>query len=196
MERINLLPEEARLSLGERVLHIVGHNFPKVLGGTVGAIAALTLISFAGQAMALHRGRKALQSLRKQMEVLEVETKNQEAFAKQLDQVEQELERQKSGLELKLAYLDAAKSRPRVMAKMLRDLRQNIPQGVWLTELETEQGNILRIAGGATDENLVTQFMANLKASPSFADVGFTYTEKDSIGRVPIVKFEVVCRIP
>lgn len=196
MERINLLPEEARLSLGERVLHIVGHNFPRVLGGTVGAIAALALISFVGQAAALHRGRRVLESLRKRIEVLEVETRNQEAFAKQLDQVEQELQRQKSGLELKLSYLEAARFRPRVMAKILRDLRQSIPQGVWLTELETGQGNSLRIAGGATDENLVTQFMANIKASPSFTDVGFTYTEKDSIGRVPIVKFEVVCRIP
>jgi len=105
------------------------------------------------------------------------------------------LERQKKFIDWKAAYLKSAREQPRVWAVVLKDLRRNIPHGVWLTELETGSGGALRIAGGAPDEALVTEFMGNLKESPHFSSVGFTYTEKDQIGNVPIVRFEVVCRV-
>jgi len=98
-------------------------------------------------------------------------------------------------LELKLEYLTATRSRPRIWATVLEEMRREIPQGVWLTELETGPAGALRIAGGATDERLVTQFMSSLKGSAHFTNVTFTYTEKDQIGNVPIVRFEVVCRV-
>ncbi len=195
MDRVNLLPEEAQMSFGERVVHVISQDFLKVMAGVCGTIVALGLIITLGQVIGLAQGKKQLKTLKEQIKILQVETQNMETFSKQLDQVDQELQRQKSVLENKLAYLKAVKERPRLLAVVLKEMRRNIPRGMWLTEMETGSGGALRIAGGATDENGVTQFMTNLKESPHFSNVGFTYTEKDSIGNVPFVKFEIVCRV-
>lgn len=195
MDRVNLLPEEARLRPIERVLMVVDRQFPKVLLGAVGSVAAIGLLLSMIQGFSLYGGRKRLKALKQEIQILQVENQNKEGYFKQLDQVQQELQRQKALIEMKLAYLNAAKSQPRVWAMVLKDLRRNIPHGVWLTELETGPGGSLRIAGGATDENLVTELMSTLKASPHFSNVGFTYTEKAAIGQVWVVKFEIVCRV-
>lgn len=194
MERVNLLPEEARLRPVERLLLLVNRQFPRVLLGAVGSVVALGFLLSLIQGVSLYRGRKGLKALKEEIRVLQVESQNKEAYFKQLDQVQQELQRQKGMMDLKLAYLEAAQSRPRIWAAVLEEMRRNLPHGVWLTDLETGPGGALRIAGGATDENLVTQFMSNLKASPRFSNVGFSYTEKDAIGQVRVVKFEIVCR--
>ncbi len=194
MERVNLLPEEARMGPLEFLLQLVDKEFPRVLGTVLGVLVILGILLAVGQGMTLQKKKQKLAELKRQSQLLKVESQNLESFSKQLDQVEQELQRQKKILEWKIEYLNVAKERPRIWASVLRDLRQSIPRGVWLTELETGTGRSLRIAGGSTDENLVTQFMSNLKESPHFTNVGFTYTEKDTIGNVPVVKFEVVCR--
>lgn len=195
MERVNLLPEEARLRPIERLLLFVDRQFPRVLLSAVGSVTALGVILSLVQGISLYTGRKHLKAVKQEIQILQVEGQNKESFFKQLDQQQMELQRQKTMLELKLAYLNAAKSQPRIWATVLKDLRRNIPHGIWLTELETGSGGSLRIAGGATDENLVTDFMSTLKSSPHFSNVSFTYTEKDAIGQVWVVKFEIVCRV-
>lgn len=195
MDRVNLLPDEARLGPLERLVRFIDRNFWRVLGGVAGSLVAAGLILVIGQAFSLRKSHRRLETLRREIQTLQVETQNLELFAKQLDQVEQELLRQKKILEWKIAYLEGARTRPRVWASRLKELRQNIPHGVWLSELETGRGKNLRLAGGAREEGLVTQFMANLKSSPHFTNVGFTYTEKDAIGKVGIVKFEIVCQV-
>ncbi len=195
MDRVNLLPDEARLGPIERLVRFIDRQFWRVLGGVVGFIVVAGLIWAVGQGLSLGGSQKRLETLRREIQTLQVETQNMESFAKQLDQVEQELTRQKKILEWKIAYLEGAKTRPRIWASRLKELRQHIPHGVWLSEMETGKARSLRLAGGAREEGLVTQFMANLKSSPHFTNVGFTYTEKDSIGNVGIVKFEIVCQV-
>lgn len=195
MERVNLLPEEARLRPLERLLLVVDRQFPKVLLGAVGSVVAIGLLLTLIQGFSLFQGRKRLKALKQEIQLLQVENQNKEGYFKQLDQIQQELQRQKAMIDLKVAYLNTASAHPRLWATVLKDLRRNIPHGVWLTELETGAGGSLRIAGGATDENLVTEFMTTLKSSPHFSNVGFTYTEKDAIGQFRVVKFEIVCRV-
>lgn len=195
MERVNLLPEEARLTFPERVLLTVERDFPKVLAMVVGGVVAAGVLVSVLQWATLSRNERKLKALKKEVEILKVEGANMESFLKQLDQVGQELSRQKKTIEWKISYLKETKERPKVWAVLLKDLRQNIPHGVWLTELETGTSRALRITGGAPDEDLVTQFMTNLKASPYFTNVGFSYAEKDAIGNIPIVKFEIVCQV-
>lgn len=195
MERVNLLPEEARLRPLERLLLVVDRQFPKVLLGAVGSVAAVGLLITLIQGFSLFHGRQRLKALKQEIQLLQVENQNKEGYFKQLDQIQQELQRQKALIDQKVAYLAAARAHPRLWATVLKDLRRNIPHGVWLTELETGPDGSLRVAGGATDENLVTEFMTTLKTSPHFSDVGFTYTEKDAIGQTRVVKFEIVCRV-
>lgn len=195
MERVNLLPEEARLTPLERILLTVDRDFPKVLAAGVGAVAVTAMVLSLGQALALGRGEHQLKALKSEVEILKVEGANRESFTKQLNQVGEELVRQKKIIEWKISYLKGVKEHPKVWAVLLRDLRQNIPHGVWLTELETGANHALRVAGGAPNEDLVTEFMTNLKASPHFTSVGFSYAEKDAIGSTPIVKFEIVCQV-
>ena len=195
MERVNLLPEEARFTFKERVLVTVDRSFLKVLacvaGGVVFGGLALSLL----QVIGLGRAERRLKGLQNEVEILKVEGANMESFLKQLNQVGEELLRQKKMIEWKISYLKGVRDNPKMWAVFLRDLRQNIPHGVWLTELETGANRALRLAGGAPNEDLVTQFMSNLKASPHFVNVGFSYTEKDAIGNIPIVKFEIVCQV-
>ena len=195
MDRVNLLPDEARLGPVERLVRFIDRQFWRVLAGVVGFLVVAGLLLMIVQEVRWRGSQKRLRELKTQIQTLQVETQNMESFAKQLDQVEQELGRQKKVLEWKINYLEATKTRPRIWASRLKELRQNIPHGVWLSELETGRGKSLRVAGGAREEELVTQFMGNLKSSPHFANVGFTYTEKDTIGNVPIVKFEIVCQV-
>lgn len=195
MERVNLLPEEAKLTFSERLLLTVERDFPKVLATVVGAVVATGAFVSVFQWATLSRNERKLKALKKEVEILKVEGANMESFLKQLDQVGQELARQKKTIEWKIGHLKGVRERPKVWAVLLKDLRQNIPHGVWLTELETGASRALRITGGAPNEDLVTQFMANLKTSPYFTNVGFSYAEKDAIGSVPIVKFEIVCQV-
>lgn len=192
---MNLLPDEARVRLGEQLLRLVDLEFPRLLAWAVGSVAVIGGLSWLGQSAGLHRTRQRLEGLRKEIELLRVESRNLESHATQLEHVEQEIQRQKQSLEWRLNYLQSAREGPRIWAAILKDLRRNIPYGMWLTELESHRGGGLRIAGGARDENLVTEFMSHLKSSPHFSDVRFSFTEKDAIGAVPIVKFEVVCRV-
>jgi Tfp pilus assembly protein PilN len=133
--------------------------------------------------------------LEKEIRLLKIEAQNAEAFSKQWAQVVQDLERQRGWMGQKTAYLKGVREYPRVWATVLKDLRRNIPHGVWLVELETGAGGALRLAGGSMDEAIVSRFMTNLKSSSHFTHVGFTYAEKDKIGNIPIVKFEVICRV-
>ncbi|MBI3615766.1 MAG: PilN domain-containing protein [Candidatus Omnitrophica bacterium] len=195
MDRVNLLPDEARLSIGERLTMEVDREFPRILATIVGSILFLGVSSAALDSILLHGAKRKLRLLDKETQTLRVEIQNAEVFSKQIDQIGQELDRQKKFIDWKIAYLKEAKNRPRIWATVLKELRRNIPHGVWLTELETGTGGGLRITGGAPDEALVTQFMANLKESPHFSSVGFNYTEKDNIGSTSIVKFEILCRL-
>lgn len=194
MDRVNLLPEEARTGFFDTLLQKIDRDFLRVLGFCLGAAAAAAVFLWFGQMLTARRQERRLDSLKSQIESLRTENEGLEAQNQQLDQVEKELLRQKKLLTDRLEHLQAIQSQPRIWADVLRDLRQSIPRGVWLTELETGQGSSLRIAGGATDEDLVTGFMESLKESPRFSDVSFTFTEKDRIGDVPIVKFEIVCK--
>lgn len=195
MERVNLLPDEARLGFLERIQQRVEREFGKVLALSAGAVLSIGLLFWMGQAIGLKKGQKRLAALKQEIQVIQVEGQNLESFSKQLDQVGKELERQEKILEWKVKHLKNAQERPKLWAALLKDLRRNIPGGVWLSELETSPDGRLRVAGGATDENLVSQFMSNLKESPRFTNVGFTFTEKDSIGNVGIVKFEIICQV-
>lgn len=195
MERVNLLPEEARLTFLERILLTVDRGFPKVFAASVGTLVLMGLFLSLWQAIALGRNQRRFKALKGEVEILKVQGADMESFTKQLNQVEVELARQKKIIEWKISYLKGIREHPKIWSSLLTDLRQNIPQGVWLTELETGANRALRVAGGAPNEDLVTQFMSNLKASPHFTNVGFSYTEKDAIGSTPIVKFEIVCQV-
>ncbi|MBI3333600.1 MAG: PilN domain-containing protein [Candidatus Omnitrophica bacterium] len=195
MERVNLLPDEVRFGLFERLLGWVDRYFLQALAGTAGILILVGMAISVRQGMVLRRREARLGDMKKEVQLLEVEVKNQSSYIKQLDQMELELQRQQKSIDLKLDYLVRAKEQPRTWAALLKELRRSIPNGVWLTELETGQENSLRITGGSSDANLVSQFMASLKGSPHFKYVGFTYTQKDTIGTVPVVKFEIVCRV-
>ncbi len=194
MDRVNLMPDEARLGPIELLLQPLERDFWRVSGIVLAVALGLQTILAAGQGMTLRRARTRVQELEGEIRNLRLDEQNLKSLAQQMDQVERQLQQQKAVLEGKLNYLQAVRSHPRIWAAVLKDLRQNIPHGIWLTELETGQANALRIAGGATDERLVTRLMENLKVSPHFGNVAFTYTEKDRIGNVPIVKFEITCQ--
>ncbi len=196
MERVNLLPDEARTGLVERVVQYVNRFFPRVLGGAAAAMLILGFVIWTGQAISLHQRTKRATALRDQLQTLRIETENLISFSKQLDGVETELGNQKQLLAWKLKYLQAVRNQPRVWATILKDLRRNIPTGVWLTGLEAgSKEQSIRVKGGASNENLVTQFMSSLKNSPYFTDVTFNFTEKDAIGKVKIVNFEISCKV-
>lgn len=195
MERVNLLPEDARLSFWEKLIQGIDQQFPKVLLGLVSGLALFAVVLVIVQETALFRSRKRLEELKKVNQTLKVESKNMEVFSKQLDQTQQELQRQKKVLETKLTYIKGVQAQPRVWAAVLKDLRQNIPHGVWLTDLESGPEGALKIAGGAMDENLVTELMGSLKENPHFSNVSFNFTEKAPVSNVMVVQFEIVCRV-
>lgn len=194
MDRVNLLPDEARTGWLDRLVLAVDRRFLEILTASVAVLILGGGVLWVFQSWILSRREARVAALSGENQAVRVETENLKTFFAQLSEAEQELAKQKQGLEWKLGHLQSVRGRSQTWSEVLKDLRRNIPSGVWLTGLEVDGKRSVRVLGGARDQNLVTQFMSALKGSPYFTDVTFGFTEKDSIGETPIVKFEIRCR--
>ena len=194
MERVNLIPDDLAVTWTDRALALVDKKFFVVLGvaaalvcvteGSVGFSHGLRAKRYASQTAALATRRATLLA----------EIENAKAYVKQLEQAQDELRRQTQLLMQRIRYLSVYREAQGEWATILLDVKRAIPYGVWLTDLESGLQGQLRIAGGAFDNNLVTQFMTQLKNSPRFANVAFNFTRQSKIGKSSVVEFEVTCQ--
>ncbi|MBD3414450.1 MAG: hypothetical protein GF421_08480 [Candidatus Aminicenantes bacterium] len=82
----------------------------------------------------------------------------------------EDLEQQKQILTRKINLISRLKSRQGVGVIIMDELSQNLPDWVWLTEVDFEQFNI-HITGKSLSNNLIADYISNLEESRYFNNV-------------------------
>ena len=82
----------------------------------------------------------------------------------------QELENQKNILERKITLINSLKSVQDRSVRIMDEISKNIPDWVWLTELNCK-GVEIEIKGRALSNNLIADYIDNLEKSPYFHNV-------------------------
>lgn len=193
MDRINLIPDDLILTWQDRLLAYVDRRFVVVLIWAVAVVVVLESGLAFREGLRLHRYSTQAAKLETKQAGLKAELESSKAYLAQLDQTEQQLKQQLQRLTQQVTFLSAYRERQGALSTTLQELKQTIPYGIWLTELEVSAQGPARVGGGAFEERLVTQFMGNLKDNPRFTNVAFSFTRKAKIGKTGIVAFEITC---
>ncbi len=174
MIKINLLPKERRrraISVGRPVVYVV-----------VGCVAAL-----AGMALGWWWLEGQVQHLQQDIGQKRVEL---ERYGNEIRKVEQFLSERKR-LEERLrvvAKLAADQAGP---VRLLDQLSRALPDEVWLTGMSKSKDKLV-LQGYAFSTPGIANFMRELeKLKPMVGNVELTFSERASVERVPVERFEI-----
>ena len=109
---------------------------------------------------------------------------------KDVESTLQELEKAKSDLARKVALISELKSRQQSTVRMMDELSDSLPEWVWLSNLSFS-GNRLSLKGKAIHNNLIADFINNLKATNSFTDIRFQSSTKQKQAGLDVFNFDL-----
>lgn len=118
---------------------------------------------------------------------------------KQLEQLKvaiaegQRLRRDKEMLERRVNAIELVARRQTRPVYLLDSFLDTVPKDLWLTRME-EKGTQLKFAGSAYSATVLSNFMANLKATGKFKDVDIVDAKQDLTKSPRLITFEVVAR--
>ena len=98
-------------------------------------------------------------------------------------------EDKKKSLEEKIALINNLKTNQRGPVRLMDEVSKALPDLVWLTNMGLN-GNVLTLQGQALNENAVANFIANLTASPFFAEPSLRIMSQNEQG---IFSFDLAC---
>lgn len=196
MDRINLLPDNLVLtSWPNRVRFWVDRRFLPTLARAAAGAFGLVLLTAVAQGLLVKSYEGKTRVLAAEQKKVAAGLDQIQTVVMELDQKEDQLLQQIEGQNQRLAYLKQYQDRSGRWAEVLGEIKRALPYGVWLTELEGDPRRQVRLAGGAFQEDLVTEFMGDLKRVPRFDDVAFNFAKKGEVGKAEFVQFEVTCRV-
>ncbi len=167
MIRVNLLsPEKKEISGGAE-----GKAFPEESRQnkiSTAAIVFATLLTLGTIAFLYFTQASAIDDREKLLIEKQARKDELDNVLKQLD----ELENAKSMVDKKIKLISELKSRQQDTVKMMDQLCNAIPDWVWLQSL-TFSGKLVNIQGKAIHNNLISDFINNLKGTGCFDDVQF-----------------------
>jgi type IV pilus assembly protein PilN len=188
MIKVNLLSPEKK-DLGGGAADVAA--FPKeereakINAGAGIAAAALTLgiigFLFFAQAATIDEKERLLEERRARKAELDI-------VLRTLD----ELEKAKKQLDKKVKLIAELKSRQQDAVKMMDQLVNAIPDWVWLQKL-TFKGKLLNMNGKAIHNNLISDFINNLKGTGCFYEVKFPGSNRTKKGGLDIFNFRLSC---
>lgn len=111
---------------------------------------------------------------------------------KNVENTLKELETVKNDLVRKVSLISALRSQQQNTVKMMDAVSNALPEWVWLTSLSFSS-NRLSLAGKAINNNLIADFINNLKASNNFGDIQFQGSTKQSQNGEDIFNFTLNC---
>lgn len=180
MIRINLLPirQARKLEAARRELSLI------VAGG-------LFVLFAAAGAYALALGQKS--SVQAQNAELQTDIDRLSADVKKVD----EMEKFKGELETKLAVIDELRDKKNGPVHMLDELGMATPDRLQLSSVTEKAGN-LDITGLSVSNEIISQFLRSLDASPYFDSVYLKDIEvrpQDKDAPIPVKEFKVTARL-
>ncbi len=103
-----------------------------------------------------------------------------------------ELEKAKKMLDRKVKLIADLKSRQQDAVKMMDQLSNAIPDWVWLTSVSFS-GKLLSMAGNAIHNNLISDFINNLKGTGSFYNIQFPGSTRARKSGLDVFAFRLTC---
>ena len=189
MIKVNLLSPEKKEISGAAP---EGASFPeevkesKISKGSIIGAVVITLGIIGGlwfmQTQTLAEREQRLQERRARKTALD-------GVLKKLD----ELEKAKQMLERKVKLISDLKSSQQDVVKMMDALCDALPDWVWITDLRYNNRRV-NISGKAIHNNLISDFINNLKGTGHFDDIQFPGSDRKKQAGQDIFDFKLNCR--
>lgn len=177
MIRVNLLPKTVRVT-GER-------DWRSLAGGAAAGLVVL------GMLFAWWTVSSQARSYREDIGSMQVELKQLEEVAKQVDQFKKEnqlLEERNKVIQ----RLVASQSLP---VHLLQALSEQLTDELWLTSV-SKAGTRLTIRGYSFTDFGIANFMTRLSGTaPLLQDVELVVSEQTEVEKTTLKKFEIICRM-
>jgi len=104
-----------------------------------------------------------------------------------------QMEKEKAEVDKKIKLISDLKKRQQDAVKMMDELLNALPDWIWLTNL-TFSNRSLVIKGKTLGNNLISDFINNLKGTNSFFDIEFLGSQRQREGGMDIFDFSVTCK--
>jgi len=124
------------------------------------------------------------------LEVAQQEKKSLQMVSEKL----QQLETQRDTLQNKINLIDTLKSRQGNAVIIMNELSSNIPDWVWLTETSFS-GNNIRIKGKAMSNNLLADYIRNLKESPYLTNIDLISSTLRNVQNSEYLEFSMTAEL-
>ncbi|MCC6277467.1 MAG: PilN domain-containing protein [Oligoflexia bacterium] len=134
---------------------------------------------------------------KEEMRVLRAESAEVEKKLKELEPVVKELERfqeEKRKLDSQVEVIKRLAKERLKNVKSLDALQGIIPARAWLNELKINESKV-SLAGFASDDSVVSEFMKELESSIYFANVTLSSSEEFKSNEGAVKKFEIRCNL-
>jgi Tfp pilus assembly protein PilN len=131
------------------------------------------------------------QTLERKEQYLQERQARKQALDKVLKTLE-ELERAKKMLDKKVKLISELKSHQQDTVKMMDSLVDAMPDWVWLTDLRFNNRQ-LSISGKAVHNNLISDFINNLKGTGCFFNIGFPGSNREKQSGQDVFNFRLTC---
>jgi type IV pilus assembly protein PilN len=133
-----------------------------------------------------------ISEINRNIETTQAELKRYEAKAKEASKIRKELKKLEEKMDI-IVKLEANRMGPVRFMAALTDLV--IADKMWLTSLTESKGN-MKLAGMATDNNTIADFMTNLEGSRYFSSVDLISSKQTKSGAKQTLKqFTITCRV-
>jgi type IV pilus assembly protein PilN len=125
----------------------------------------------------------------KKLEEINAEIQNLQPHLKEIKELEVEIEELKKRLDI-ITQLDKDRF---IWARLLDDMADCIPHGVWIENMANPGGKDLDIKGKAIDNFSIANYMLNLMRSESFTNVNIKSINNITIDEYPARSFALTC---
>jgi type IV pilus assembly protein PilN len=187
MIRVNLLsPEKKEVSGGAEAPGFTEEKRESKVSTLAVVVAVLITVGIIGFMYITQD-----QTIKEKENLLEEKTAHKVRL-KDVESTLQELEKAKSDLARKVGLISELKSRQQSAVRMMDELSDSLPEWVWLSSL-TFSGNRLSLRGRAIHNNLIADFINNLKATNSFTDIRFQSSTKQKQAGLDVFNFDLSC---
>jgi type IV pilus assembly protein PilN len=106
----------------------------------------------------------------------------------------EELKTLKAQVKKKLDVLAQLRKNKTGPAQRLATLSDITPDQLWLT-VYSENGDNIKMAGVAVNEDLIAQFMRSIQASNDFTSVELVVSEQKEMAGTKVKNFELICKL-
>lgn len=177
MIRINLLPKTVRRA--------PDRDWRVQVGGVVGVLILL------GMGYAWWSVSSETRTLQGRITTMQAELRRLDAVAKKVERFKAD----KRQLEQRLKVIQTLLTSQSTPVQLLSAISVKLPKELWLTSL-SKTGSRLVIRGFSFTDFGIASFMTRLsQTAPLLKDVELVISEQAQVQKVPVKKFEIVCRV-